>query len=1653
MEDATATSTVLPTIVAPIVANIDHPILRKLGKTNIRRFLTDRHAYIREIAERSAQDIGTQGRPVSLTFSIDPPLLESLVDLRQFGAHLDTVALVTDDVLNTWLEKHWAIKKDSLSASQVQSIISKSLRINMAEGDREQRIIMLFADYRSLLRLHGMAWLVNDNTKVAVTHIVDALKPSTLSKRVKDDLNFGHAHLNGDFLLFMQHCIVRAEQYAEHEEPASQSHNPTRTPEATTKSTSPGATKTKPISGHTVVGTATKSSKEKSAPDCLNPDCSLKHMLKDCDYTPKLRKDELFAQLAERRKTNGEQRMTRRDTFSASVTSSAPSSTETIAGATGAKAARLGGDTPAGRVMVTLESVLHTIALPDSGADSNVIPRSIIRQLEALGTFVPIRSLQKPVQIQLALHGPGCTAQVTQQAQLTMDLLLVAGPLRLRRCNWLIVEQEMDEVLIGRPLLEALGLNACEHLASVRDEYQNLDCSSISLGPTGGKLTRVLLQQLPEDSGSSPPVSLNVNLTSTPTLSSLSSFATGSPPIAEQLHQNDFSPTSAQKYEPPIITPFEMPLVSLKISGNTDVAEINGKTPRADSVTYGELDIDPVDIPQLLDLPSSIRTAELASSLEAITTTAVSNGLPTENVAALRRLLHDFSDIWSLSLQAGPPAKVLPLVIKLRPDAVPVRTRVRRYSQEKRDFLARFVAELESHGLIYRNPRAAWCSAPLLVFKPGPAKLRFTVDLRPVNSQTVPCSWPMPHVESELARLKGSTCFATFDLSHGYWQLPLDPDSQECQSFITPDGVFTPTRVLHGTTNAVTHMQAVLSEVFSSLNTHILAWLDDLLLHAASPGELLVYLRRFFNLCRNFNIKLHPGKAVLFATTVRWCGRLISSEGVKFDPSRIQGLLDMPPPSSGSDLQQFVCALNWMRMAIPAYTELLSPLHTLLEAVYARSGKRTKVAASRIQLLDVGWSSDHLRVFKSCQTALAHATTLAHPSSAKRLCLYTDASQDFWSAIATQVPPSDLDLPLDQQRHEPLAFLSGGFNGAMSRWPIIEKEAYAIIASCTRLDWLLQCADGFSLFTDHHNLLYIFNPAGTHGVTSAHSAAKLIRWALRLSSYRYTIEHIAGPDNVWSDMLTRWASPTPVAKVSMLMLAPVSPNMDPTFEWPTASEIRLIQDTARVGNIATGSSIFLSADDHLFHLPLGPVWIPGTAHELQLRLCIVAHTGPGGHRGVDSTTASIQNLFHWPTLREDVLTFCNTCLHCRSTIGGHRTPRPLGQALHASSPNEVIHFDYLYMGPSEAGFKYLLLIKDDLSGYVWLVPTQAADAAATVDALTLWFAAFGVVKTWVSDQGSHFKNQVMDSVRKTLRSQHHFTTAYSPWANGTIERACREVLRAVRALLSEFRLSVSQWPTVVRIVQSVLNNSPSQHRGNIAPLTAFTGRSPDSPLQNLVSPVADQALPLNSIRAQQLMNIAELRASIDDIHRQAAQSATSSRASSRAHRGKTTALAANFDVGDFVLVAKREFRGGEKLSLRWRGPYRVVATLSQFVFEVEDLLTKIVTPVHSTRLRFYHDPSLSVTADILAHLAHQTQGYEVDALLDLRYDPEAKAFLIQVSWLGFEATDNTWEPLLTLYEDIPSAVLQFLASSPDRALASRASNTLPKPSSLREGGV
>ena len=763
----------------------------------------------------------------------------------------------------------------------------------------------------------------------------------------------------------------------------------------------------------------------------------------------------------------------------------------------------------------------------------------------------------------------------------------------------------------------------------------------------------------------------------------------------------------------------------------------------------------------------------------------------------------------------------------------------------------------------------------------------------------------------------------------------------------------------------------------------------------------------------------------------------------------MEALLRMPYPKTCDQLQQFICAAGWMRTGIPQFTTVIEPLAVLMEEIYKIAGTRKKRRLTKYALDANGWNHTHREAFENVKQALAKSVVLAHPSASKLICLFTDASDKHWSGILTQVPPNDIDLPFAEQKHQPLAFLSGSFHGASSRWSTPEKEAAAIIYSVQRLDYLLMRPEGFHIFTDHSNLIFMFNPETAATRLNRASFSKVQRWGMILAQYQYTIIHISGEQNCWADLLSRWGATEPRNKdaekehmrVASLCRAPLSPEYDPDFTWPNKEDFlasqAAVDDAEKLTNV-------LSIQDGLLKTNSGAIFIPSNDTHMQLRVCVVGHCGKAGHRGFDSTYEAIKSCFYWPSLRADVRHFCKSCLHCLATSGSQRIERPRGHAIHATKVNEVIHFDFLYMGASDTKDQYVMIIKDDLSNYTWLQASREADAFSASIALLKWFAALGTPRIWVSDRGSHFKNKLVDYINRAMHCQHHFTTPNTPHANGTVERVCREVLRCCRALLSEFRLKETEWPHVLHIVQSVLNNSVVASLGNRAPITVFTGREPDSPLKFLLPPAVAKPRAIAEVKLLQSIKIEGLHKSLEAIHRDVTERKTKQRcADVKRHNAKTFVHETNFDVGDFVLVAKRLNKDGHKLQMQWLGPQRVLREESEWVYECEDLINGKVSLVHANRLKFYADSQLNVTQELLDTIDHNDRHYNtVSRLLDLRYNRAKKCYEVQVSWRGFSHEEPTWEPIYNMEEDIPDMLRKFLESYPDKGKVQRALSSL-----------
>lgn len=238
-------------------------------------------------------------------------------------------------------------------------------------------------------------------------------------------------------------------------------------------------------------------------------------------------------------------------------------------------------------------------------------------------------------------------------------------------------------------------------------------------------------------------------------------------------------------------------------------------------------------------------------------------------------------------------------------------------------------------------------------------------------------------------------------------------------------------------------------------------------------------------------------------------------------------------------------------------------------------------------------------------------------------------------------------------------------------------------------------------------------------------------------------------------------------------------------------------------------------------------------------------------------------------------------IHCIITRNGERIPRPLATELHGQKTNEVIHMDYLYMGLAEkTKLKYVLVLKNDLTSYSWMMPFENLDGEAVVLALSKWITAFGRMEWPVSEIGPHFTESLVQRFTEESCILHHLLTPYCPWANGTVERLCKEVFRASRALLNEWRMSPTNRPAVIHCIQAIINQTPLKRFGVgrdasnkrwKCHMEAFAGLQPKGlVLQPLGLKEFRHQESLEEQRAREITHMDDVHTALEHLHKEVA---------------------------------------------------------------------------------------------------------------------------------------------------------------------------------------
>ena len=154
-----------------------------------------------------------------------------------------------------------------------------------------------------------------------------------------------------------------------------------------------------------------------------------------------------------------------------------------------------------------------------------------------------------------------------------------------------------------------------------------------------------------------------------------------------------------------------------------------------------------------------------------------------------------------------------------------------------------------------------------------------------------------------------------------------------------------------------------------------MVYLDDVLIFSKNPEEHLKHIKTIFEKIRQHGLKLKLKKCAFFKEETEYLGFVISKDGVKPDPKKVEAIRDLPEPKSVREIRGFKGMCSYYRRFVPNFSKIAEPLIDLTKK-YAR----------------FKWTSECQTAFDFLKESLTVVPLLAYPDTNKPYVLYTDAT-------------------------------------------------------------------------------------------------------------------------------------------------------------------------------------------------------------------------------------------------------------------------------------------------------------------------------------------------------------------------------------------------------------------------------------------------------------------------------------------------------------------------------------------------------------------------------------------------------------------------------------------------------------------------------------
>ena len=665
---------------------------------------------------------------------------------------------------------------------------------------------------------------------------------------------------------------------------------------------------------------------------------------------------------------------------------------------------------------------------------------------------------------------------------------------------------------------------------------------------------------------------------------------------------------------------------------------------------------------------------------------------------------------------------------------------------------------LETEGIIEKVTKPTdWCAPMVPVVKPN-GNVRICVDLKRLNDSVKREHFMLPNLDDIAPDLEGATVFSKLDASSGFYQIPLNEESRELTTFITPFGRYSFRRVPFGITSAPEIFQRKMKEMLSGLNG-VEVIIDDILIHGKNDREHDEHLKAALKRIHESGLKLNSDKCEFRKTKIEYFGHTISEHGIQPSAQRIAAIQDMAAPTNITELRRVIGMINYLGRFVPRLASVITPMTDLLKEKNAWT-----------------WGSAQDVAFSEVKRLITEAPCLTFYDKNKPVVVSADASSyGLGGAIFID----------DNGTLKPVAFCSRKLTSAEENYAQIEKECLASLWACEKFSRYLVGLESFRLLTDHKPLVPLINSQDLNN-----TPLRCQRMLMRLRGYSAKAEHVPGKNIVVPDTLSR----SPIEKGNFDFIEEIECYADSVDMLRPISDVRLEQI-----RVATeGDQQLQDAIDYT--LRGWPEYMKAVPDELRdmfaSRSELSVYAGlllyrdrivipeklkgdilesiHEGHLGLNKCRSRAQATVWWPGISKDIKTKVETCDFCQQNRPSQQKEPAIINPL-PSRPWQKIAADLC-----ELDRKHYLVVTDYYSRFIEIAYLQTLTSDQVIGKMKNIFARWGIPEELVSDNGPQFTSETFHLFADKYGFRQTYSSPHFPQSNGEAESAVKIAKKILR---------------------------------------------------------------------------------------------------------------------------------------------------------------------------------------------------------------------------------------------------------------------------------